>query len=200
MADVYTCEILGAIANQPCASVLHFQAAEDSVEDPVVVATELIAAVHGGIVAGTYLKEYLDMTPENYVLKGVRARRINNTGGPNVAQPADNEPGNRAGNADVSGVGPVILWHCLSDGEKWVTGKLFVPGVSVDDVAENVFSDTLLAACGVFGALFDTPIGAGPHGPFAQVVWSPSAVEPLTIISHSNSLRVGTQRRRYVPL
>jgi hypothetical protein len=200
MSDVYTAEILGVIAGQPCASVLHFQAAEDSVEDPVEVATELIAAIHGGIVAGTYLKEYLDMVPENYTLKGIRARRINNTGGPNVAMPANNEAGNRTGNADVSGVGPVILWHCLSDGEKWVTGKLFVPGVSVDDVAENVFSDTLLAATGTFGALFDTPIGAGPHGPYAQVIWSPSQNLPLDIISHSNSLKVGTQRRRYVPL
>lgn len=200
MGDVYSVEVLGTIAGQPCASVMHFEAAEDTVADPVEVAAELLEVFHGGIVAGTYLGEYLNMVPENYVLKGTRARRISAGGGPNVAHPADNQPGERAGNADVSGVGPVILWHCQDSGEKWVTGKLFVPGVSVSDVAENVFSDTLIAACDTFGQLWTDPIGVAPHGPYTQKVWSPTNTIALAIIAESTSAKVGTQRRRYVPL
>jgi len=200
MGDVYSVEVLGVVAGQPCASVLHFEAAEDTVADPVVVCRAILAAFIGAGGAGTYQGEYLAACPENYFMKGVRCRRISAGGGPNVASSVDNLAGDRAGNADVSGVGPVILWHCQDATDKWVTGKMFVPGVSVDDVAENVFSDALLVAASGLAELWTTPIGAGPEGPFTQVIWSPTLSVGLVIISDSISLKVGTQRRRYVPL
>lgn len=200
MGDVYSLEVLGVVAGQPCASVMHFESAEETTPDPVTGSRKLILAWIGAGAPGSYQAAYLDMTPENYFMKGIRARRISAGGGPNVAVSVDNLAGERPGNADVSGVGPVVLWHAQQAENKWVTGKLFVPGVSVDDVAENVFSDALLAKLQAFGEIVFTPIGVAPEGPFTQRVWSPTATLPLEILSNSNSLKVGTQRRRYVPL
>lgn len=200
MGDVYSVEVLGVIAGQPCASVFHFEAAEETVPNPIEVGAELLAAFHGGIIAGTYVLEYLKCVPENYFLKGLRARRISAGGGPNVSMPADNQQGQRTGNADVSGVGPVGLYHAQDSGDKWVTGKWFVPGVSIDDVEENVFDDALTSQISIFNNLYTDPIGAGPHGPYTQVIWSPTNSVALEIIAETVSLKVGTQRRRYVPL
>jgi len=200
MGDIYSLEVLGVIAGQPCATVLHFEAAETTVPNPIEVAKELIARWQDEPVAESYINAYLGMTPENYFMKGLRARRISAGGGPNVAEPIANFPGLRDGNADVSGVSPVLLYHCQTPGDKWVTGKVFVPGVSVEDVAENVLATALVTKIKVFGDCWETPIGAGPHGPFTQVVWSPNDSAALEIISNSVSAKIGTQRRRYVPL
>jgi len=200
MPDVYVAEILGAILGQPCASVLHFEGVEDTGENPIEACDALIEALDPAGGAGTYVRLYLEMTCNSYIMKGIRCRRIATGGGPNVAQPIDNQPGERTGVSDYSGPGPVILWHCQDTGSKWRTGKLFVPGAATADVTANVFAEELVDACNAFGDLFGTPIGAGPHGPFTQKIWSPTDTASLTIISNSVSAKVGTQRRRYVPL
>lgn len=198
--DVYSCELLGVIAGQPCANVLHFNSSEESGENPVQAAKELITALGSPAAAGSFLADYVKCLPENYFLKGVRARRINNTGGPKVSRPFDSDPGERPGLADVSGFGPVGLYHAQEADMKWVTGKVFFPGCSISDVAANVFSTALVDACTTFLEHVEDVLGAAPIGPFGQVVWSPSTSTMLLVVDWSVSAKVGTQRRRYVPL
>lgn len=198
--DVYVAQILGVVAGQPVASVCHFEGQEEIGENPINGAKALNDALGPVGTAGHWLNTYLKACPENYFMKGVRTRRINNGGGPNVSLAIDNQPGEREGNADVSGVGPVLLLHCHETEEKWATGKVFIPGVSISDVAENVFSDDLRDAVLALGSLTTSDLGEGPIGPFHWCVWSPTLNQKLNIIDYSMSLKVGTQRRRYVPL
>lgn len=198
--DVYSVTFFGNVAGQPTNNVLHFANDQVAAANPILVANEIMDALGDGTVAGTYTKEYLDCLPDNFFFLGMKCRRVNNGGGPTVSRVLANVPGNRASSADVSGVGPVGLYHAPLVGGVWRTGKIFFPGVSIDDVSLNAFTGTLITAIQVFLALAEVALALATAGNAIQVVWSKLAADGLTILDTSNSLKVGTQRRRYVPL
>lgn len=199
-ADTYEVSFLGGICGQPVANVLHFTGAATSDPNPIPACEALLTLIGDGTGAGSYSKLYLDCLPVNYTLLGTRCRRINNGGGPKVANVFTPAVGTRTGDSDVSGIGPVGLWHGNFLAGPWRTGKIFFPGVSTLDVQNNSFTTSLKTAILAFIELWEVPLGAGPLGPFIQVIWSPKNSEPVTILEESISLKVGTQRRRYVPL
>lgn len=196
--DVYSVSILGSVSGQPVANVLHAVDDVTGDADPIAGA----AALNSGLLAGMgVIDKYLDCLPENYEMKALRTRRINNTGGPNVTSP-NVAAGTRAGFANVSGVGPVGLFHANAAGGEveWRTGKVFFPGVSSADVDNNIFVDTLITDIYEFLNGWRTMAIAGGGHNFSGCIVNTLDGNPLQIMAVGVSLKVGTQRRRYVPL
>lgn len=198
--DMYVATLFGGICGQPVNNVMHFVSTETAGLNPVTGARHLNAAIGDGTVAGEYSTLFLDCLPSNYTLLGIRSKRVNNGGGPTVTTTFTPIVGNRAGVSDVSGIGPVGLWHAEPTPGKWVTGKIFFPGAANADITDNQFAPALRAACELFTGLSQSTFGVGPIGPWQQVLNHQPGNTVVTILDDSVSKKVGTQRRRYVPL
>lgn len=198
--DLYSVVLFGGICGQPVNNVLHFNGSETGAANPVQGGKDLNAYLGDGTGAGTYTKLFLDCLPQNYTLLGLRARRINNGGGPTVTTTFTPIVGNRVGDSDVSGIGPVGLYHGTPGLGVWITGKIFFPGVSNADIANNSFVDALRDAIGDFLDLSLSAAGPGPNGPWQQQINHQADNTAINILDYSVSKKVGTQRRRYVPI
>jgi hypothetical protein len=190
--------IVGVANGQRVCNVLHFEAGVDTDPDPLA---EAIALADAWSVPMGGQDLYLSGLPESYGYIGVRIKRVNNGGGPTYTR-TNLAAGNRAGNADFSGAGPVGLLHC--DGgapePEWHTGKIFYPSVSIEDVENNIFVEALKNAIIAFITTLMAGIGIGAPGPFKLGVLKRSTGTFLSPIGNSVSGKVGTQRRRYLPI
>lgn len=199
--ETYEVQLHGGIVGQPVYNILHFQLDELAIDNPVLAARALLDELGDGTGAGEYTKLFLDCLPENYFLLSTRARRITSGGGPTVTKTFPIIPGNRTGDSDVSGIGPVGLYHAPGAGvENWKTGKIFFPGVSTVDIANNSFTDSLKTAILAFLDLAQTVLALDGGRTAQQKIWSRIATLAIEILAQSISGKVGTQRRRYLPL
>lgn len=196
--DVLQVTLVGVANGQRVANVMHFESAVEDSPDPLALALDFATAWH---LPGGGRELYLDCLPDSYGYIGARIRRINNTGGPTYTR-TDLDAGTRAGSADFSGAGPVGLVHSNAGGGavEWHTGKIFFPSVSIDDVSNNIFVDALKAAIIAFIQTLMDGIGIGPNGPFKLGVYNRTANVFRPGLGNSVSGKVGTQRRRYIPI
>lgn len=192
--DVALLSIVGAVAGQPVENVIALQSDEANNAAPGNQAEKLIT-----IWIATCKTAYLAMLPDDYKLKGFRARRVNNTGGPTAARPQD-DPGTRGADAVVSGAGPVLIGSYF-DTLDWKSSRFFVPSIAAGDVVGNTFDAALVAACNAFAVFLKDPLPADGDGHvWTPGVWRRTATEFSELNSVIMSLIVGTQRRRYRPI
>lgn len=138
--DIYALQLHYEIGPQPGMNVLHFAEDTEASANPDVGAQGCMAAFD------TQIKTlWLDCLPEDVLLIGYKARRVNNGGGPGIVQPIAGEAGTRTGNFSAGAIGPCMIWSYQKFGGGWAAGRTFLPGVSEDDIEENSFVAGLIA-------------------------------------------------------
>lgn len=196
-ADVISLAIYFDLGPQPAQTVLHFRSSEENDPNPDVEAQACIAA---------FLTEvetlYLACIPSDVYLKGYKARRINNGGGPSITVIAGPEPGTRAGSFSVGAAGPCLVWGYEKLGGGWAAGRTFVPGVSEADIAQNQISDPLIGALQDFiEEMLEVPTMSTsmPAYDFEFIIWSSTHNASSGVETGTISGRPGIQRRRMKP-
>jgi len=189
-------EIHYKIGPQPGMNVLHFFSEFFSEEEgPDEIAFDMI----GSFVVNLE-SLWRDCLPEDVELLGYKGRRIRPTGGPTIVSLASGIFGTRSGNFSASSTGPCIIAGYQREDETWRTGRIFLPGVSEDDIEENKFSAGLIDALDdLYEELSVEQTGpvlalSWEYGIFSRVDETFSGAETLT-----TSGRPGTQRNRLKP-
>jgi len=123
------------IGPQPGMNVLHFLADVGvGVTDVDSITLDCITAFEGSIKTA-----WMNCLPEDVFLLGYKARRVSPSGGPTVTKVLTSTPGGRSGNFSAGSIGPcLIVGYMQTDGD-WKTGRVFLPGVSEDDIEENSY-------------------------------------------------------------
>lgn len=149
---------------------------------------------------------FLACLPVPYNLTSVRCRRVFPTTGPTaiwLAGSYANDAGLRTGNISAAQVNPVILWIPATDPSK--LGKLFLPGVSEDDIDNMLLVGTLITD--ITGFIDNWIAGFTVNGTaYFGAKAIKATVTPYNVI---NAVRIeygqvspliGTQRRRLRPV
>lgn len=136
-----------------------------------------------------------------YFVSSLSAKKVQSPGGPlAVTVYTPGVQGGARGNTEASGIGACILWPVFLAGKN-VTGRTFIPGVAQLDLQDNVFSvayNTVLLT--LIGALTPALTLAGT-GTTAQLCIYHRQTQVNTHVAFGRvSTKVGTQRRRYVPI
>ena len=196
--DVYGLQIFGTLAGEPVENFLHYTCDAVTSGDPVVDGGKCIDAWKAGV-----RTDWLGVLPQNYFLKGYKARRLNNTLGPTVAEfEAAGTIGTQAVNCDNSSISPVILMPYHGAG-RWGNGKIFMPGVDASNMTENALSPGIIALYAALMATLSVGMSAGGNT-YHQIVWTPDRPgvpgAAHTILGWSLSLKIGIQNGRLKPV
>lgn len=192
----YQVVINGSLAGQYVANVLCFNV-DPGDTDPSAVTRALCAAIEDNI-----FPSFLDCLPVSYHITSIKAKRVSAEGGPTAAivYQASDYPGTRTGEVSTTAEGPVLLSQAFRT-PRWVTAKIFLPGVSETDITANVFGTTLLAKLDAFATVLqdDFVIGdAIATGKYA--IYRKSDKSAVVPTNFKTSMKPGTQRRRLVPI
>lgn len=195
-AKTYQVVIAGTLAKQSVANVLNFEL-EQGDNDPVQMATAL-----GTALQVAFLDAYVACLPVSYVMTSLKLKRVSLPGGPTVVVifgPTDFN-GQRTGKVSTTSAGPVILAQGVRT-TKFLTGKIFLPGVSETDIDENVFTGALLTVLNAFIDVLKVPITlAGGLGEAEYTLYDRKLKVNYAATNYKVSLKPGTQRRRLVPI
>jgi len=197
MADkVYSAVIAGVLGNQSVANVLNYVLTEGD-GDPVALAEALIDALEAGL-----FDSYCDCLPVAYKMTSVKCKRVSIPGGPTVVRimgPTDHV-GTRTGEVSTTAAGPVILSQG-TNGVKYLSAKIFLPGVSETDIAVNTFTAGLLTALTGFKDTLEGELPlAGSLGAANYIIYNRTLKTWIDVSNTKISLKPGIQRRRMVPI
>lgn len=192
----YSVVLAGVLGNQSVANVVNFTMSEGD-GNPVDQANALLTALDGD-----YLEAYAACLPVAYHLTSAKCKRTSLPGGPTVVKifaPTD-YPGSRTGEVSTTATGPVILMQGVK-GLRYVTGKMFMPGVSETDIAVNVFTSGLIGVLNTFISVAEEVISlSGGAGNATQTIYDRVLKTSTDPENWKISLKPGTQRRRLVPI
>jgi hypothetical protein len=197
MSDVYQLNIVGSVAQEYVENILHIESNVTGSHTPAEIAADVIQAWMTG--AET---PYVNCLPMDYILAGYRCKRLAAFGGgPTVTLPRSGITGGRGANSVTSGQSPLLVFPVTVMGNPKrhnVTGKLFLPGIALEDIIGNVLQASLVTAiqtlAGVMVGLLTGGLGTYQYGIYSAAggFVAPTVGNP--------SLLVGTQRRRLHPI
>jgi hypothetical protein len=191
--DVYQLVIVGQSAGQFYENVLHFKNGSTNDPDPVAGASSLIEGF-----VNTLQDSLVDCMCVDTSITGYKAKRVNNGGGPTVAEPQVSVPGTVSGTSATSATASLLLVPFVRS-SKFYSGKVFIPGLSESMLAGNVISGTLITLLDSFANNLASSFTQTPHT-WDYVVWSRTVSLPFTPFDITVSAKVGIQRRRLKPV
>lgn len=191
--DVYQLTIVGQSAGQFFENVLHFKNGSTNDPDPVAAASSLIEGF-----VNTLQDSLLDCMCVDTSITGYKAKRVNNGGGPTVAEPQISVPGTVSGTSATSATASLLLVPFVRSA-KFYTGKMFIPGLSESMLAGNVISPTLVTLLDTFSNNLASAFTSSPYS-WDYVIWSRTVSLPFVPFDINVSAKVGIQRRRLKPL
>lgn len=192
----------GVLAGQFVQTVQHLGADEAGTENAFATAQNIISPTNFDPLNDLFL----GCIPQDYTLTSLRCRRVLGGLGPTavfLGGEYATSVGQHAGQISAAQVNPVILWVGLDTPTH--LGKVFIPGVSEDDIDAMALVPALIADLNAFGAgwIAGITVGAelyrgciarrGATAPFPVIDADPieySQISPL----------IGTQRRRLRPV
>jgi hypothetical protein len=197
--DVMQFHVVGSVAGEPTEIISAFITDNAAhAPDPTLSAAALIVIWQTNNEANL-----MAALPDDYVLHGYKARRINNTGGPTAVLPVPGVNGGRGANSVSSGQGPVVLIDYFDNvgvPNRWRTGRMFLPGIAAGDLVENVIQAALTAAVQTFIDTVKQATGADGNGDnWTPVIWSRKHSQTFAPMAWGQSGVIGTQRRRLHP-
>jgi hypothetical protein len=130
-----------------------------------------------------------------------KANRITNGGGFEATdQFSSSNTGNRTGNLQAAGIGPVMIWYPQANGK--ARGRTFVPGISETDCLDGIMTSaykTVLATwASTMLAGFSLVGGTNPPATFG--LWSRKTASFTPFAEASQSDMIGQVRRRQLPV
>jgi hypothetical protein len=133
---------------------------------------------------------------------GVRAQRINNTGGPSYAYAlGTSTQGLLPVKVDNSRVAAVLIgdyYNSPAPQPKWRSGKIFVGGVPTNGMVENSWTIAQANLLLAIGTALATNFGSSPVGPFDNGIWSPLYNTFFSVLWEL-SPNIGSLKRRLKP-
>lgn len=202
-SDVHQIIIVGSVAGEFVENILHFQGSVDGSATPAADSLSLITQFRAMVEPS-----WLPVVPDDYVVAGYKAKRVNNTGGPTVVAPVAGVNGEVGAIAIASGVGPCLIGNYYASGAikpRWKVSRIFIPGVAVGLMSENVFTAPYPVNLAALAAALGAAIGGAQnwrYGVFHKATVAPAPVTAENFYIPVNiqlSGKPGTQRRRYSP-
>jgi len=193
----YEIVIAGNVASQYVATVLHAKVTIATPVNPYLTALALIQDFDG---SGS-LEAFVDMLPTEYTVTSIRAKKVGSGGGVTavVLQAALTfNQGSRVGDVDFSATNPVLTLITVTDVNS--PGRIYLPGVSEDDISENILAAGLVTAMQAFATAFKTGGTLGGVDNWVGGVYRRALNTVDTIIGGQASPLIGTQRRRSKPI
>jgi len=196
--QTYQLILTGVCAGQFVQNVFHYRFDDDAFTNRLLSAKGLV----DGFATANKHDNFLDMVPDVYELRSIKARRITNGGGPEYVDVSlAGSPGTLGSGTQMSGAGPVVIW--FTDGGPRRTGKTFLPGLAPANVDGGEITaatiTTLLTKATAFRANFPTVGGGG----VTVLLCVPRSNDPATRSIVNGALiskDVGKQRRRQLPV
>lgn len=194
--DVYQLNVIGAVAEEYVENILHFQTNTASSSTPAADALAVIVAWRAAIEAN-----YVGMLASDYMLGGYKCKRINNTGGPTAVAPTTGIVGTIGAASTVSGAGPLITatyYDAAAVKPRWRDGRIFIPGSPIGGCIGNQWQAIVTTPVLAFNAILINAFGGALAPQYG--IWTKHTGLFKIPVSLQLSAKVGTQRRRYVPV
>jgi len=191
--DVYQLNIVGVAENQFWESVLHFESGVASTSTPLTTAEHLKAAFVTNV-----QPKLVDCMGDDALITGYKAKRVNNTGGPQLLAPVTPVSGSFGANCSVSSISGVILSYYTQGGHTR-SGRWFLPALPntayEDGAFTSPFTDNVAL---LITALTATLTSSGDSFHFG--VWAAKTTTFFQPSLTKLSGHLGTQRRRLHPV
>lgn len=196
--EVFEVILTGRIGGNFCQTVLHFKHTTGASGGPYALAKEIGNDMN---TTGKLVEAYCGMLPEQYVMTSLRVRQIGPSGGPTyyiIGGTLYLAQGQREGEISLASNAPLIIWIPTVLPAK--TGRIFLPGVSEDDITNGDLSAGLIAAMDAFGGQMNTEqVTSGSVG-YQGCVHRRADNSGDLIDQYHLSPIVGNQRRRLKPV
>lgn len=188
--------ITGSLAGQFVQNVLHAQWEPEGEPDPFFNAVAV-----GNAVVANWITTYLASLPESYNGSSVRARQLAPVAGPSYTKTdgIGGDPGSREGDISVYVAGPLLNFPVTMGTPR--VGKIFLPGVSEEDISEGIIASPLHTALNTFLSALVTPVEvAGDYpGTMTFCIAKSDHSDWKIPVAGYVSATIGTQRRRAKP-
>lgn len=196
--DVYLLKVAYAAAGEFMENVLAYEASVTGSTTPEADALELCTGWES-----TVLPTLLPLWAPETVLLGLRASRVNNTGGPSAVL---------LGNGSQVGTGPAGLddtrtaavfsfdyYDTLAATPRWRTGRLFMGGVYEGAMKDNLWSATYITNATTFVGALAGPVGSPVN--FNSGIWSRKhkQIQGVATPNWELSPAIGGLKRRIMP-
>lgn len=193
--QIYSLVITGTSGPQFVQNVLHYQF------DDAGYSTSKGAAEALAIAWDTANKtKWRNMLPTDYTIRSYTSTRITGSGGFSAFSPTTAAAGLRPGTISASALNPLIIMFPFSPTERG-RGKIFLPGVSEQDIDDGIYTDAYRAAIEAqLTTILDDLTLAGGGTPNAVNGWVKR--NGTTFVASDKvylSPNLGTQRRRMRP-
>ncbi len=197
--DYYQLEVRTNVAGFPMANVFHYKVVDPTNANEFEMAVALIDELAVGAGITSWLARFVRLISEDCYISNIRAKRIKVLGG-NTAEAVlqeDSQPGIRVGDVCASQVAAAIIW--VQTTEEGITGRNFIPGISIDDLENGRFTTDYQDAIDLFIGkhLVGLPTAGGT---FLPVIFQRETSTGLAITNGYLSPKPGTIRGREQPL
>lgn len=190
--DVYELIILGTCADEFFECVQHYESGVSGAPNPVAVASNLIAAWKLGSESAM-----ADLMGDDSAITGYKSKRVNNGGSPTVMLPQTPVAGTIASTSATSATASCIV-SSYSQGAKYRTGRMFIPGLPISELDGNSFSAGHIGNAATFVTTSASIANGGQTFTFG--VWARKTSTFFVPAYRALSPKPGIQRRRLLPV
>lgn len=195
--EVYEWVLTGYLANEFVQTVQHVKLDVVGTPNPYLTAQQVAT----GLIAGAGpIDALLECLPEDYTASSLRVARVSAGGGPTAIKLATefgSSVGGRSGHISSAQANPLIIWIPATGANN--VGKLFLPGVSEDDIQEMVLEVGLTSAMENFIGIMSGTITMGPEEGTGCIFHRATKTGTEFLTGYVSPL-IGTQRRRLHPV
>ena len=194
--DVHELTIAGNAAGQYVENILHFTCSNANSATPESDSDELLTEW-----AAAGQPAWLDCLPNDYVQHGLRARRVNNTGGNSATSLTPGAQGSNANPSMSSGCGPLITSSYNNTGgspARWRATRIFMPTFPGLLIVGNEIQPALAADLSALIAVLQTQL-SGSAFEWLYCAWSRKQKVSYPVSNFNVSTLIGTQRKRLRP-
>lgn len=194
--DVHELTIAGTAAGQYVENILHFTCSKTNSTTPEADSDELLTEW-----SGNGQLKWLDCLPEDYVQHGLRARRVNNTGGNSATSLTPGAQGSNPNTSMSSGCGPLITASYNNTGgspARWRATRIFMPTFPALLIVGNEIQPALQADLSALIEVLVTQL-SGSAFEWLYCAWSRKQKVSYSVSNFNVSTLIGTQRKRLRP-
>jgi hypothetical protein len=195
--EAYECTLSGILAGQFVQTVFHTNYINGSSQPPFFAAKDIAEQLAA---SGEFIDNFVACLPADYQATSLRVRRVGPTGGPTaivLASGMNLSAGQRPAQISSAQVCPLLIFIPTTAPSK--TGRMFMPGVSEDDIENMVMVTALVTE---LEALITYIVGgttiAGGGVEFSVLRRLTKVGDPID--AGYVSPLIGTQRRRLRPV
>lgn len=195
--EVYEWILSGAIAGEFVQTVQHVQIDSSPGNTPYQTAKAIAEAM---VATDGLIETYLQCVPEGYQASSIRVRRVSTGGGPTaviLAADFNLSQGARVGAISSLQANPLIIWVPVAGTN--ITGRLFIQGVSEEDIDNMMLTGDLINNIQSFMDLYVSS-NTSADGSFQGCIFNRTTHTGTLILAGRISPLIGTQRKRLHPV